>query len=270
MNRLGVNIDHVATIRQARRADEPDPVWAAVEAELGGADGITFHLREDRRHINDRDAELLQQTVATKLNMELATDPGIVKIAVRLKPDQCTLVPERREEITTEGGLDVARLRRRIRPVVQKLKTAGIITSAFIEPEPEQVRASAACGFDAIELWTGAYAHARTETARNAALAKLVDALEMGWDAGLVVHAGHGLTYRNIGPIAELGTFEEFNIGHTIIARAVFMGLREAVREMKRLLELGLQRAESTALEVAAEPGPLSALRRPAGGARPR
>ena len=156
MNKLGVNIDHVATVRQARRADEPDPVWAAAEAELGGADGITFHLREDRRHITDRDAELLKRTVATKLNMEMTLDPGIVKIALRLKPDQCTLVPEHRQELTTEGGLDVARLRRRLAPVVKRLNGAGIITSAFIEPAKEQVLASAACGFKAIELWTGA------------------------------------------------------------------------------------------------------------------
>ncbi len=253
MNRLGVNIDHVATIRQARRADEPDPAWAAVEAELGGADGITFHLREDRRHINDRDAEVLKRTVASKLNMEMAIDPGIVKIALRLKPDQCTLVPERREEITTEGGLDVARLRGRIRPVVRKLRDAGIVTSAFIEPDADQVRASAACGFEAIELWTGQYAHARGDRQQTAALERLVNALELGWESGLVVHAGHGLTYRNIGPIAELGAFEEFNIGHTIIARAVFVGLRAAVREMKRLLDLGLQRAGEAVDEVAGD-----------------
>lgn len=240
MNKLGVNIDHVATVRQARRTDEPDPVWAAAEAELGGADGITFHLREDRRHINDRDADLLKQVVAGKLNMEMAIHPGIVRIALRLKPDQCTLVPERREELTTEGGLDVKRLRRRIGPVVKKLKQAGITTSAFIEPVSEQIEASANCGFDAVELWTGAYAHARTERARERTLEELVRSLDLAAELGLVVHAGHGLTYRNIAPIAAVASFDEFNIGHSIIARAVFIGLREAVREMKRLLDRAL------------------------------
>jgi pyridoxine 5-phosphate synthase len=242
MNKLGVNIDHVATVRQARHADEPDPVWAAVEAELGGADGITFHLREDRRHINDRDAELLKQVVATKLNMEMAIDPGIVRIALHLKPQQCTLVPERRQELTTEGGLDVVRLRRRIAPVVKKLKHAGITTSAFIEPLDDQLAASAECGFDAVEIWTARYAHAHTAPARERALAELVRSLDLGTDLGLVVHAGHGLTYRNIGPVAALAGFDEFNIGHSIVARAVFVGLREAVREMKRLLDGALHR----------------------------
>lgn len=237
MNKLGVNIDHVATVRQARQTDEPDPIWAAVEAELGGADGITFHLREDRRHINDRDAELLKQTVAVKLNMEMSINAAIVKVAQRLKPDQCTLVPEHRQELTTEGGLDVKRLRRRIGPAVKKLKKAGILTSAFIEPDEDQIRASAECGFDAVELWTGAYADARTERTRQRALEQLVRALDAGLDAGLVVHAGHGLTYRNIEPIAALGGFAEFNIGHSIVARAFFTGLREAVRQMKHLLD---------------------------------
>lgn len=237
MNKLGVNIDHVATVRQARRADEPDPVWAAVEAELGGADGITFHLREDRRHINDRDAELLKRTVAAKLNMEMSINAEIVRIALKLRPDQCTLVPERRAELTTEGGLDVVRWRSRVAPVVKKLKRAGIVTSAFIEPQVEQLRACAACGFDAVELWTGGYAHARDARARDEALERLVRALDAGLDLGLIVHAGHGLTYRNIQPVAALGGFEEFNIGHSIVARAVFVGLREAVREMKRLLD---------------------------------
>jgi pyridoxine 5-phosphate synthase len=243
MNKLGVNIDHVATVRQARKTDEPDPVWAATEAELGGADGITFHLREDRRHINDRDAELLRQTVASKLNMEMAIDPAIVRIALRLKPDQCTLVPEKREELTTEGGLDVARLKRRVGPVVKKLKKAGIVVSAFIEPDVRQIQAAADCGFDGIELWTGAYAHARTDRTQTEALEQLIAGLEIGWDCGLEVHAGHGLTYRNIEPVAALGGFSEFNIGHSIVARAVFVGLREAVCEMKRLIDRALQQA---------------------------
>lgn len=248
MLRLGVNIDHVATIRQARRADEPDPVWAAVEAELGGADGITFHLREDRRHINDRDATLLKHTVACKLNMEMAINPAIVKIALELAPEQCTLVPERREELTTEGGLDVMRLKKRIAPVVKRLRSAGIETSAFIEPIEAQVAACAACGFDAIELWTGGYAHARSAAAQVKALDALTRCVDCGHDNGLTVHAGHGLTYRNIEPIAAVPGFSEFNIGHSIVARAILVGLREAVREMKRLMDraaagaLGLSR----------------------------
>ncbi len=242
MLRLGVNIDHVATIRQARRADEPDPVWAAVEAELGGADGITFHLREDRRHINERDATLLKHTVACKLNMELAISGEIVKIALELAPEQCTLVPERREELTTEGGLDVVRLKKRIVPVVKKLKQAGIETSAFIEPIEAQVAACADCGFDAVELWTGAYAHASTAAAQAKSLDALARCVDVGHDHGLVVHAGHGLTYRNIEPIAAIAGFSEFNIGHSIVARSVFVGMREAVREMKRLMDRGLER----------------------------
>jgi len=236
MNKLGVNIDHVATVRQARRTDEPDPVWAAVEAQLGGADGITFHLREDRRHILDRDVELLKAVVNVKLNMEMSIDPEIVRIALEIRPDQCTLVPERRQELTTEGGLDVKRLARRIGPVVQKLHKAGIVASAFIEPLKDQVRACADCGFEAIELWTARYAHARTAQAQAAALEELRRAYEWGQENNLVVHAGHGLTYRNILPIASLRLFEEFNIGHSIVARAVFVGMRQAVREMKDLL----------------------------------
>ncbi|MEP0846316.1 MAG: pyridoxine 5'-phosphate synthase [Phycisphaerae bacterium] len=243
MIKLGVNIDHVATVRQARRADEPDPVWAAAAAELGGADGITFHLREDRRHITDRDAELLKQTVAAKLNMEMSAAPAIVKIALRLRPDQCTLVPERREELTTEGGLDVVRFRRRLAPVVRRLNAAGIETSAFIEPIREQIVAAAECGFAAVELWTGAYAHARNESQREQALASLVEGIDIGTEHGLLVHAGHGLTYRNITPIAAIPGFGEFNIGHSIVSRAVFVGMREAVREMKRLMDRASQSA---------------------------
>lgn len=233
---LGVNIDHVATVRQARRTDEPDPVWAAVEAELGGADGITFHLREDRRHINDRDARLLRETVAVKLNMEMSTVDEIVDIAAGLKPDQCTLVPERREELTTEGGLDVVRLRARVAKAVARLRDTGITVSAFIEPIPEQIETSADAGFHAVELWTGAYAHAKTRQQRDAALNDLRVGIETGRRVGLEVHGGHGLTYRNIAPIAALTGFGEFNIGHSIVARAVFVGMREAVREMKQLL----------------------------------
>lgn len=257
---LGVNVDHVATVRQARRTDEPDPVWAAVEAELGGADGITFHLREDRRHISDRDARVLKETVAVKLNMEMAIAPEVVQIAESLRPQQCTLVPERREELTTEGGLDVIRHRARVVEVVKRLQNAGIVVSAFIEPIDDQIKACADAGFDAIELWTGRYAHARSWHAqdqaartnvradadttrsvpqeRGAALEELRRAIEIGHAVGLEVHGGHGLTYRNIGPVAGLHGFGEFNIGHSIVARSVFVGMRQAVREMKELIRL--------------------------------
>jgi pyridoxine 5-phosphate synthase len=237
MIELGVNIDHVATVRQARRTYEPDPVWAAVEAELGGADGITFHLREDRRHINDRDARLLRETVAVKLNMEMSVADEIVAIGEGLRPDQCTLVPERREELTTEGGLDVVRHMKRAAGAVTRLHKPGIVVSAFIEPIPDQIRASAEAGFDAIELWTGAYAHANTAHARKEAVAALRNGIELGRELSLGVHAGHGLTYRNIAEIAAIPGFGEFNIGHSIVARSVFVGMREAVREMKRLLD---------------------------------
>lgn len=238
MPKLGVNIDHVATVRQARRTDEPDPVWAAMEAQLGGADCITFHLREDRRHIIDRDVPLLKEAVVTKLNMEMAIAPEIVKIAIQNRPTQCTLVPEKREEVTTEGGLDVVRLGSRIVEVVKQLRGAGIICSAYIEPDVAQIEASKAAGFEAIELWTGGYANAKTPNERDATLKRLKDGLAVGQRCGLEVHAGHGLTYRNVGPVAAVPGFSEFNIGHSIIARAVFVGLREAVREMKRLLDM--------------------------------
>lgn len=247
MNKLGVNIDHVATIREARGTDEPDPIWAAVQAELGGADGITFHLREDRRHISDRDADLLKHTVASRLNMEMSSDAEIVKIALRLVPDQCTLVPERREELTTEGGLNVVDLRRKLKPVVKKLKDAGIQANAFIEPDEDQIAACAACDFDAVELWTGGYANAKTQRDRDHELAVLLRGLDLGFDHGLVVNAGHGLTYRNVEPVAALGGFSEFNIGHSIVARAVLVGMRAAVHEMKRLLLASFAEDASTA-----------------------
>lgn len=237
MPTLGVNIDHVATVRQARKADEPDPVWAAVEAELGGADGITFHLREDRRHINDRDARLLRETVACRLNMELAANSGVVKIACDLKPDQATVVPERREEITTEGGLDVVKFRRKLKNTVQKLHDAGIETSAFIEPDADQIAASADCGFSAIELWTGGFAHAKSARKQAAELNRIRQGVSLGLGHDLIVHGGHGITYRNVKELAEIPGFSEFNIGHSIVSRSIFVGLREAVREMKRLLD---------------------------------
>ena len=237
MVHLGVNIDHVATVRQARRTDEPDPILAAAEAELGGADCITFHLREDRRHIGDRDARVLKQTVATKLNMEMAIAPDIVAIACDLQPDQSSLVPEHREELTTEGGLDVVGNRQAVASAVDRLGGHGVVVSAFIEPLKEQIRASADVGCGAVELWTGGYAHARTPDEITLRLDALRRGIELGHSLGLEVHGGHGLTYRNVSKVAVLPGFSEFNIGHSIVSRAVFVGIREAVREMKALLE---------------------------------
>ncbi|HVP10854.1 MAG TPA: pyridoxine 5'-phosphate synthase [Phycisphaerae bacterium] len=238
MPQLGVNIDHVATVRQARRTDEPDPVWAAAEAQLGGASCITFHLREDRRHMTDRDVPLLKEVVVTKLNMEMSIAPEIVQIARSIQPTQCSLVPEHREEITTEGGLDVVRLADRVGTAVKALKDAGIICSAFIEPETAQIEKSAELGFEAVELWTGGYANAKNAAERERALETLRNGIRTGKACGLEVHGGHGLTYRNVGPVAAIPGFSEFNIGHSIIARAIFVGLRKAVRDMVRLLQL--------------------------------
>ncbi len=237
MPKLGVNIDHVATVRQARMTDEPDPAWAAAEAQLGGASCITFHLREDRRHIVDRDVPLLKEVVVTKLNMEMAIAPEIVEIACNIRPTQCCLVPEKREELTTEGGLDVVKLADRISNAVKKLKGAGIWCSAFIEPAQDQIEQSAKIGFDAVELWTAGYANATTDADRDRALDTLRRGVEIGHKCGLEIHGGHGLTYRNVGPVAAIPGFYEFNIGHSIIARAIFVGLRDAVREMKTLLD---------------------------------
>jgi len=248
MANLGVNIDHVATIRQARKADEPDPVWAAVEAELGGADCITVHLREDRRHINDRDVILLKHTVAVKLNLEMSINSKIVQIAQEVSPDQCTLVPENRQEITTEGGLNVVKLRKNVGLAVKKLHQSHALVSAFIEPMEDQIKTSADLGFDAIELWTGGYSHTEHDDDRQKALAKLQKGVELGLKLGLVVHGGHGLTYRNIEPVARIPGFSEFNIGHTIIARSVFVGLRQAVKEMKELLIRFQPQTQSNAL----------------------
>jgi pyridoxine 5-phosphate synthase len=241
---LGVNIDHVATVRQARRTVEPDPVWAAAQAELGGADCITFHLRKDRRHINDRDARLLKQTVRCKLNMEMSMDEEIVAIALELRPDQATLVPENRQEITTEGGLDCLTHAQRLAEVTARLVQAGVMVSAFIDPVAAQIRAAKAAGCGAIELHTGAYANAwLLERAQSRddqlgrTLKDLADGLQAGLREGLVVHAGHGLTYNNVHAVAAMKGFGEFNIGHSIISRAVFTGLREAVAEMKRLIK---------------------------------
>lgn len=232
MVELGVNIDHVATLRQARRTYEPDPVWAAVEAELGGADGITIHLREDRRHINDRDVQLLRQTVQCKLNLEMSLVPEIVELAVKTRPDQATIVPERREEVTTEGGIDLSRNPDRIVEVVGKLKSAGAVVSAFIDPEEKQIQLAAAQGFGAIELHTGEYANATGDGVIEQ-IERLMRGAELAGRLGLRLHAGHGLNYRNVGPVAALPAMAELNIGHAIVSRAIFVGLRSAVREMK-------------------------------------
>ncbi|MCL4191299.1 MAG: pyridoxine 5'-phosphate synthase [Thermoguttaceae bacterium] len=233
---LGVNIDHVATVRQARRTYEPDPVWAAALAELGGADCITLHLREDRRHISDRDLRVLRETVTVKLNLEMACDSGVLEIACATKPDQATLVPERREEITTEGGLDVAGQRSRVADVVARLRAAGISVSLFLDPDPRQIDAGAGLGADAIELHTGQYALARPGAEQDRQLAVVRDAARRVRQAGLALHAGHGLTYRNVRPIAAIDDMHELNIGHSIVARALMVGFQQAVREMKDLL----------------------------------
>ncbi len=233
--RLYVNIDHAATVRQARRTDEPDPVWLAVLAELAGADGITVHLREDRRHIQDRDVELLARTVRTVVNLELAAADEIVGIAERLRPHQATLVPEKREEITTEGGLDCKGGAARIRGALGRLRAAGIRTSLFIDPDQGAVAAAAALGPDAVELHTGRYAN--TWRRGDAALAELTAAARQARALGLAVHAGHGLTYENVGPVAALRDVEELNIGHSIISRAVFVGIERAVGEMRRRID---------------------------------
>jgi pyridoxine 5-phosphate synthase len=229
--RLYINIDHVATVRQARRADEPDPVRAAVLAEAAGADGITVHLREDRRHIQDDDVERLRATVRTVLNLEMAATDAMTAIAERVRPEQATLVPERREEVTTEGGLDCAAANDRIAACLRRLSAAGIRTSLFITPDAASVAAAIALAPDAVELHTGRYAHAGR--APDEPLAELAAATLAARAAGLAVHAGHGLTYENVGPVAALQGIEELNIGHSIVSRAVLTGMTEAVREMR-------------------------------------
>jgi pyridoxine 5-phosphate synthase len=232
MARLGVNIDHVATVRQARRAPEPDPVQAAVLAELGGADGITVHLRSDRRHIQDRDVEILRRVVKTKLNVEMAATQEMVRIALTVKPDQVTLVPERREELTTEGGLDAVLNSVQLKPVVRTLRDGGIRVSLFVDPDLEQVKEAHKVDAQAVEINTAAYADAPEDRDREAALRKVTDALRFGRKLGLEIHAGHGLTYRNVRPVALLPEMGELNIGHNIVARAVLVGMERAVREM--------------------------------------
>jgi pyridoxine 5-phosphate synthase len=232
--RLYINIDHVATVRQARRGADPDPVAAAALCEAAGADGITAHLREDRRHIQDDDVERLVRLRRTVFNLEIACTSEMVGIAARLRPYQVTLVPERREEITTEGGLDVLGPAERLAEACRRLAEAGVRTSLFIDPAPEAVRQSRALGADAIELHTGKYATAEPDTAAARAEASaLAAAARLGAEIGLAVHAGHGLTVRNVGPVARIPEIEELNIGHSIVSRAIFIGLVEAIREMR-------------------------------------
>jgi len=237
MPHLGVNIDHVATLRQARRGAEPDPVWAAAEAELGGATCITLHLREDRRHIQDRDLEILKKTVQVKLNLEMAVTDPMVDIACRIRPNQATLVPEGRQEITTEGGLPVAGQEKKVKAAVTRLKAAGITVSLFIDPKPEEVEASARVGADAVEFHTGEYANAPDGPQRDHQFMRIAEAARQAQGLGLVVHAGHGLNYVNVCRIAQIPGMTELNIGHSIVSRAIFIGLRKAVREMVRLIE---------------------------------
>ena len=236
MAKLGVNVDHIATVRQARGTVEPDPVAAAVLAELAGADGITIHLREDRRHIQDRDVEVMRETVRTRLNLEMAATDEMVAIAERIRPEQVTLVPEKRQELTTEGGLDVIGNAAHLQPHIARLRQAGIIVSLFVDPDAEQIHASHEVGGDYIEIHTGTYCDAPEGAQRAAELEKIRQAITNGHEAGLGVNAGHGLNYWNVQDVVALGGIEEYNIGHSIISRAVLVGLERAVREMAALV----------------------------------
>lgn len=234
---LGVNIDHVATLRQARRGASPDPIAAAAIAELAGARQITLHLREDRRHIQDRDLHLMRKTVQTELNLEMAATPEIAKIAFEVRPDTSTLVPERREELTTEGGLDVLGQQEKLKKIVHDLLEAEIRVSLFIAPDIDQIRAAHRVGAPRVELHTGRYADAKTCREREAELGRIVDGAKLARKLGMSVAAGHGLDYVNVQDIARIEEIDELNIGHSIIARAVFVGLDRAVRDMRALIE---------------------------------
>jgi len=243
MIELGVNVDHVATVRQARRSYEPDPVWAAVEAHLGGADGITVHLREDRRHIQDEDVRRLRELTHIKLNLEMAATDEMVAIARRIKPEMAMLVPEGRHEVTTEGGLDICSQEKKLTNAVACLADAGIVVSVFIDPDPKQVEAAKRIGASVCEAHTGAYAHAFHAKGRDAEsravlreLGKIRKAGERIRALGMRFNAGHALNYFNVEPVARLPGVRELHIGHAIVSRAVFVGMREAVREMKRLI----------------------------------
>lgn len=236
MIRLGVNIDHVATVRQARRALEPDPVAAAVLATLGGADGITVHLREDRRHIQDRDVRLLRQVVTTRLNLEMACYAEIVEVACEIVPDEATLVPEKRQELTTEGGLDVVANKSIVADTIQRLQAKKIHVSLFVDPDFRQIEACQELGADAVEIQTASYSEAKTLIQRAEELTKLRAATSRAKELGLHVHMGHGLTYWNVQPILEIPGVEELNIGHSVVSRAVLVGMERAVREMKEII----------------------------------
>jgi len=235
--RLGVNIDHVATLRQARGTLYPDPVQAAIDAEQAGADAITLHLREDRRHIQERDVEVLRQTLQTRMNLEMAVTDEMIEIARRIKPEDCCLVPEKREELTTEGGLDVAGQPEKISDACTKLKEAGIRVSLFIDADTDQIVAAKQCGAPVIEIHTGHYADAETDAQRLDEFVRVQQAVNKGIEAGLQVNAGHGLHYHNVQQIAVIPGIVELNIGHSIVARAVFTGMKEAVQEMKKLIQ---------------------------------
>jgi pyridoxine 5-phosphate synthase len=238
--RLYINVDHVATLRQARRTDEPDPVAAAALCEDAGAGGITAHLREDRRHMQDDDIERLAKSIRTVFNLEMALTEEMLQIAERLRPYQVTLVPERREEVTTEGGLDVSREPGRLRDGLARLKRAGVRTSLFIDPDAGTVQRSHDLGADAIELHTGTFAHHPED---GHTVRALVDAAEMGRSLNLAVHAGHGLTIRNVGPVAAIAAIEELNIGHSIVSRAIFVGLAQSIAEMRAAMIAGRRAA---------------------------
>ncbi|MFO8006263.1 MAG: pyridoxine 5'-phosphate synthase [Candidatus Brocadiia bacterium] len=242
MSLLGVNVDHVATIRQARRTNEPDPVWAAAEAEIGGADIITVHLRQDRRHINDRDLRLLRETTTVELNLEMSLAPEIVETALGTGPDMVTLVPENRQEVTTEGGLDAVGQSERLEAAMSRLAEAGIPVSLFLDPERPQLEHAAELRATFVELHTGRYANASGNAERNDCLSELNAGAECARSLGLVVNAGHGLTYRNVAPLVQRLRPHELHIGHSIVSRAVYVGIREAVRQMKEVIH----RAELT------------------------
>lgn len=235
MPKLGVNIDHVATLRQARLAQEPDPIQAAIICQLAGSDSVVAHLREDRRHINDNDLKKLKKVVKTRLNLEMSCAREIVKIAAEIKPDQVTLVPERRQEITTEGGLDLIKNKKKVEKIVKLMRSKGIITSLFIDPDPKQIKMAKKINPDFIELHTGKYANSKKVKETQKELNNLIEATALAISLNLRVNAGHGLDYHNVKPVAKIAGIEELNIGHSIISRALFVGLAEAVKEMKAL-----------------------------------
>jgi pyridoxine 5-phosphate synthase len=237
MARLSVNIDHIATIREARKGNEPDPVVAASLAELAGCDGIVVHLREDRRHIQDRDVEILRKTIKTKLNLEMAATAGIVKIAVNIRPDMCTLVPEKRQELTTEGGLDLLGNFTYLKATVSKLQKRKILVSLFIDPDPEQINAAKELKADYVEIHTGIYSNAKRTKEIDRELKKIVESVSLASQLGLGINSGHGLDYHNIQPLVNLSEIDEFSIGHSIIARAVLVGFERAVKDMIDLIK---------------------------------